>query len=120
MAITIARPQADHSNHILYVNVFQYWTRPTKTMTGKLSVQNKENILKLNKYTTKFSDMVTMDKSLNWLTFSDYGSIFNVPEGPYVSKLTLFMRYFLQVFTNFFQILRFGDHGPALELINFL
>ena len=34
-------------------------------------------------------------KTLNWLTFCDYGSIFKVAGGHYVSKLNLFMRYFL-------------------------
>ena len=38
----------------------------------------------------KFSDMVIMDKSLNWIFFRDYGSIFKVSWDHYVSKLTLF------------------------------
>ena len=42
-----------------------------------------------------FSDMVTMDKTLNWFTFCDNGSIFKVTGGHYVSKVTLFMWYFL-------------------------
>ena len=50
----------------------------------------------------KFSDMVTMVKTLNWLTFCDLGSIFKITEGHYVSKLTLFMRYFLQFCTDGF------------------
>ena len=66
----------------------------------------------------KFSDMVTMDKALNRLTFCEYGSIFKVTEGHYVSKLSLFMQYLLQVFANGFQILRYSDHGQDLELIN--
>ena len=40
----------------------------------------------------KFSDMVTMDKTLNWLTFCDLDSIFKVTGGDYVSKLTLLMQ----------------------------
>ena len=40
--------------------------------------------------------MVTMDNTLNWLTFRDYGSIVKVTWGYYVSKLTLFMWYFLE------------------------
>ena len=32
----------------------------------------------------------------------------------------LFTRNFLQFFVNGFQILRYGDHGQDLELINFL
>ena len=35
----------------------------------------------------KFSDMATMDKTLNWLTFCDISSIFKVTGGRYVSKL---------------------------------
>ena len=35
-----------------------------------------------------FADMVTIDKTLNWFTFRDYGSIFKVTEIHYVSKLT--------------------------------
>ena len=66
----------------------------------------------------KFSDMVTMDKTWNWLTFCDHGSIFNVTGGHYVSKLTLFTQYFLKKIANGFQILRYGDHGQDLELIN--
>ena len=54
------------------------------------------------------------------LTFRDYGSIFKVTWGHYVSKLTLFTQYFLQFFTNGFQILRYGDYGQNLELVNFL
>ena len=43
----------------------------------------------------QFSDIVSMDKTLNWLTFRDLGSIFKVTKGHYVSKLTLFTWYFL-------------------------
>ena len=32
----------------------------------------------------KFSDIVTMDKTLNWLTFRNLGAIFKVTEGHYV------------------------------------
>ena len=46
----------------------------------------------------KFSDMVTMNKILNWVTFPDYGSICKVKGGHYVSKLTLFAQYFLEFF----------------------
>ena len=67
----------------------------------------------------KFTDMVTMEKILHWLMFRDYGSLFKVTGGHYVSKLTLFTCYFLQFFTNGLQILRYGDHGQDLELINF-
>ena len=67
----------------------------------------------------KFSNAVTMDKTLNWLTFRNYGSIFQVTGGYYVLKLTLFTQYFLQFFASDFQILRYGDHGQDLELINF-
>ena len=55
----------------------------------------------------KFSDIMTMDKAVNWLTFRDYGSIFKATGFQYVSKLTLFTWYFLQVFANGFQILRY-------------
>ena len=43
----------------------------------------------------KFTDMVSMDKTLNWLTFHDFDWIFNVTGDHYVTKLTLFMQYFL-------------------------
>ena len=33
---------------------------------------------------------------------------------------SLFAQYFLQFFANGFQILKYGDHGKDLELINFL
>ena len=36
----------------------------------------------------EFSDMMTMDKTLNWLPFCDLGSIFKVTRGHLVSKLT--------------------------------
>ena len=65
----------------------------------------------------KFTDMVTMDKTLN--RFCYYGSFFKVTGGHYVSKLTLFTGYFQQFFANGFQVLRYGDHGPDLERINF-
>ena len=67
--------------------------------------------------TFKFSDMAIMDKTLNWLTFRDCGSIFKVTGG-HASKLTLFTQYFLQFFTNGFQILRCDDHEQGLELLN--
>ena len=68
----------------------------------------------------KFLDVVTMDKTLNWLTFRDYVSIFKVTGGHYVSKLTFFARCFLKVFANNgFQILRYGDHELHLELLTF-
>ena len=43
----------------------------------------------------KFSNMLTTEKTLNEFTFHDYGSVFKVKRGHYVSKLTLFMQYFL-------------------------
>ena len=55
----------------------------------------------------KLSDMVTMDKTFDWLTFHDYGSIFKVTGHHYVSKLTLFTWYFQQFSTNGFQILTY-------------
>ena len=61
-----------------------------------------------------FSDMVTIDKTLNWLTFYDYGSVFKVTRH-YVSKLTLFTQCCLQFFINSFQHHRYGD----LNLVNF-
>ena len=66
-----------------------------------------------------FSDIVTMDKILNCLTLHDYGSMLKVTGGHYVWKIIFYMRYFLQSFTNGFQILRYGNHEQDLELINF-
>ena len=54
--------------------------------------------------------MVTMDNTLNGFPFHDHGSIFKVPEG-YVSKLTLFMRYFLEFCVEDFQIKTLGKHS---------
>ena len=39
---------------------------------------------------------------------------------PRPSVPDLCMRYFLQFFTNVFQIPRYDDHGQNLKLINFL
>ena len=64
----------------------------------------------------KFSDMVTMDKTLNLLAFRDHASIFKVTGGYYVSSFTLFAQYFGQFSTDGFQILRYSD----LELMNCL
>ena len=65
----------------------------------------------------KFTDM-SMDKTLNWLTFYDYGSILKVTGGHYVSKLTLFMQYFL-VFHQWLSNSQISDHRQDLELIHF-
>ena len=43
----------------------------------------------------KFSDMVTVDTTLNWFTCLDYVSIFKVTGGHCVSKLTMFTWYCL-------------------------
>ena len=67
----------------------------------------------------KFSDVVTMDKTLNWLSFSWPWLNFQDHGGHYVSNLTLFTQYFLQLFARGFKILRYGNHWWDLELINF-
>ena len=66
----------------------------------------------------KFLDVVTMDKTLNSLPFCDYDSIFKVIGGHYVSKLTLFMLYFLQ-FTNGFNFSDMVTMDKTLNLLTF-
>ena len=48
-----------------------------------------------------------------WLNYQGH-------RGHYVSKLTVFTRYFLQLSVKGFKILRYGDHGQDLELFNCL
>ena len=43
----------------------------------------------------KCSDMLTIDKTFNWLTFCDLVSVFNVTGGHYVSKLTFYYSFVL-------------------------
>ena len=78
----------DVGEHIdlLYFPVTQIWVG--NCVCARLCVRDISYVCLLMAF--KFSDMVTLDKTLNWLTFCEICSIFKVTGGHYVSKFTLF------------------------------